>query len=88
MITLRWLLINPLLIPSYLCMAIGALLIILSAIFFQIRTRQIVVFFTIRRIAENFSKLEKRMLIIAAVLEVLGFISQIIVSEVIGYKTL
>ena len=86
--TIRWLLINPQLIPPFLCFAVGALLLMLTAILYQIRTRQVVVFFTIRRIVEDFNRLEKRMLIIAAGLEVTAFIGTVLGDKLIGYKTL
>jgi len=86
--TIRWLLINPQLIPPFLCFALGALLVMLTAIVYQLRTRQVVLFFSIRRIVDDFNKVEKRMLVIAAVLEVAAFSGMVIVDKFIGYKTL
>ena len=81
---INWLLINPHLIPSYLCIILGLILVVLAPIIYQIRMKKILIINPFKAIKE-YNKLEKKILIIGVVLFVLGFISSTVIEERYGY---
>ena len=79
-----WLLINKHLIPSFLGFFVGLILLVLAPTSYQVRTRKLIILNPIEAI-RAYSKSEKTMLTLGALLAFGGLISAIIISETYGY---
>lgn len=81
---IKWLLINPHLIPSFVLFIMGCIFLTLSTIIYSIRRKKILILNPVKAIKE-YSRVEIMMLIIGIVLGTCGFVSLIIISEMFGY---
>lgn len=80
----EWLLANIHLFPSFIFFFSGLILLILAPILYQIRKRRIIILNPIKAIRE-YSRFERRLLIVGTILALVGLVSLIVISETVGY---
>lgn len=81
---LKWLLINPHLIASYVCLFVGLILLVLAPILYQIRVKKIIILNPFKIIKEYMPR-ERNILIAGLILFLVGFLSSILIEERYGY---
>lgn len=75
----RWLL-SGYLIPSFSCLLLGTILLVLSLALFQMRSAKLFIFNPIHAVS-SFSSLEKKMLVAGFILILVGIASFIVISS-------
>lgn len=81
---IKWLLINPHLIASYVCLFVGFILLILAPVLYQVRMKKLIILNPFKIIKE-YSPREKKVLLIGVSLFLIGFISSILIENRYGY---
>jgi len=81
---IKWLLVNPHLIASYVCLFFGLILLVLAPILYQIRVKKIIILNPFKIIKEYIPR-ERKILIAGVILFVLGFLSSILIEQHYGY---
>jgi len=81
---IKWLLINPHLIASYVCLFVGFILLVLAPILYQVRMKKIIILNPFKAIKE-YSPWERKIMIAGISLFLIGFITSIMIEERYGY---
>ncbi len=81
---IKWLLINPHLIASYVCLFVGFILLILAPVLYQVRMKKIIILNPFKIIRE-YTPRERKILIAGVILFLMGFLSSIMIEERYGY---
>ncbi len=81
---IKWLSINPHLIPSFVSFLAGIILSAVASILYHIRKRKVIVLSPIE-VIKGYTRFEKKIFFVGIILAALGLISLIAISERYGY---
>jgi hypothetical protein len=82
--SIKWLLINPHLIASYVCIFVGFILLVLAPILYRVRMKKIIILNPFKIIKE-YTPRERNILIAGVILFLMGFLSSVMIEERYGY---